>query len=279
MSDLLVLREEDFSFVRRLLYDRFGISMGEQKRVLIAGRLSKRVRELGLGGFGEYFERLRADGSGEELSVLMNLLTTNHSYFYREAEHYRFLVANVIPGLGAGLSAAGRGDFRIWSAGCAAGEEVYTTAMVVRDALASLGAPALDASLLATDISTQALEAARQAVYPESRLRELPPRLRASYLVAVGEGNYAVAPSIREMVLFKRLNLMRGDFPFKGQFDLVFCRNVMIYFDAASRQRLIEAIHRVMKPGGYFFIGHSETIPKETCPFEYIKPAIYRKAG
>lgn len=277
MSDFFHLGDEDFTFVTRLLYERFGIRMGEQKRTLIAGRLSKRVRELGLPGFSEYFGVLRGDKSGAELSVLMNLLTTNHSYFYRESEHFDFIVKEILPTFRTGAPPSRR-ELRLWSAGCAAGEEVYTTAMVVRNALGE-GLSGFDVGILATDISLQALEAAKAAVYPEARVRELPAQLRSRYLEDVGGGLYAVSPEIRSMVLFKRLNLMRGDFPFRGRFDVVFCRNVMIYFDVDSRRRLVAALHEVMKPGGYLFIGHSESIQKEDSPFEYVKPAIYRKAG
>jgi chemotaxis protein methyltransferase CheR len=275
MSDLMVLGDAEFRFIAGLLYEKFGISMGEQKRVLIAGRLSKRVRQLGLPGLREYCACLRTDGSGAELSILMNLLTTNHSYFYREPEHFQFMLSEILPRYRERIPVGD--DFRLWSAGCAAGEEVYTAAMVVRDVLGKVRGANI--GILATDISTQVLEAAKTGIYPESRLRDLPPRLRSTYLVPVDAENYSVCPEIRSMVLFKRLNLMRGDFPFKGLFDLVFCRNVMIYFDVESRRRLVSALYRVMKPGAYLFIGHSESIQKENSPFEYVRPAIYRKAG
>jgi chemotaxis protein methyltransferase CheR len=278
MSDLIELGDADFHFVTSLLYDRFGIRMGEQKRVLIAGRLQKRVRELGLPGFPEYFARLRADATGGELSVLMNLLTTNHSYFWREKEHFDFLSTEVLARVRAEAAKGRRAELRVWSAGCASGEEVYSIAMAVRDGLGEAYGQ-VDVGLLATDISTEALESARQGIYPEARLRELPPRLRSSWMLALGPGDFAVKPELRSMVLFKRLNLMRGDFPFKGLFDVVFCRNVMIYFDPESRRRLVEAIHKVTKPGGWLFIGHSESLQKEGTPFDYVKPAIYRKAG
>ena len=278
MNSLLAIGDADFRWVTDLVYERFGIRMGEQKRPLVEARLQKRIRSMGLGGFSEYFSLLRADGSGAELSVLMNLLTTNHSYFWRESGHFSFLASEVLEGI---RSSAGPGrprELRIWSAGCAAGEEVYSIAMLVRDSLLPVLA-SVDIGILATDISAQALEEARKGVYPETRLRELPKRYREACFESAGAGTWAVKPEIRNMILFKRLNLMREGFPFHGLFDVVFCRNVMIYFDAESRARLVKALHAVTKPGGYLFIGHSESLQRDESPYDYIRPAIYRKAG
>lgn len=278
MSDLIPLLDADFAFVSRLLYERAGIRMTEQKRALISGRLTKRVRALGFGGFSEYFEYLRTAGGDEEFGKLLDLLTTNHSYFYRESEHYDFLVANVLGPLKTALAAGRPAELRIWSAGCAAGEEAFAVAMTLRDSLGDL-LPRVDSGILATDISAAALREAMTAVYPSARLKELPKRFLDNYMIKLDEEHWTVRPELKTMVMFKRLNLMREDFPFKGRFDVVFCRNVMIYFDADSRRRLIASLHRVIKPGGYLFIGHSESIQRADCPFEYLRPAIYRKAG
>jgi len=278
VNSLLAIGDTDFRWVTSLVYERFGIRMGEQKRPLVEARLQKRIRSMGLDSFSEYFSLLRADGTGAELSVLMNLLTTNHSYFWRESGHFSFLASEVLDGL---RSSAGPGrprELRIWSAGCAAGEEVYSIAMQVRDSLLPVLA-SVDIGILATDISAQVLEEARRGVYPETKLRELPPHYRKAYFESAGPEAWAVKPEIRNMILFKRLNLMRESFPFQGLFDVVFCRNVMIYFDAASRARLVKALHAVTKPGGYLFIGHSESLQRDESPFEYLRPAIYRKAG
>jgi chemotaxis protein methyltransferase CheR len=164
----------------------------------------------------------------------------------------------------------------MWSAGCAAGEEVYTLAMEVRDYFGP-AAESSDFGLLATDISLAALTAAREGVYPVQKLSELPPALASANFRETEDGLFEVSPAIRRMVLFKKLNLMADSYPFKNPFDVVFCRNVMIYFDQASRNRLVKAFYRHVKPGGYLFIGHSETIPRSDCPFDYVQPAIYRK--
>lgn len=277
-EDVLPLADADYRFVAGLMYSRFGIQLGNAKRVLVAGRLTKRVRQLGLGSFAEYFDFLRADPSGNELSEFINRLTTNHSFFNRERDHFEFLRKEVLPALKRKVDRDPQHKVRMWSAGCAAGEEVYTLAILLRDFFGP-GIDRSDFGLLATDISLAALKTAKAGVYAAQKLAELPLAAKAACFREVGPELFEVAPEIRRMVLFKRLNLMADSYPFKGEFDVVFCRNVMIYFDQASRSRLVRAFHRIVKPGGYFFIGHSETILRADCPFEYVSPAIYRKAG
>jgi chemotaxis protein methyltransferase CheR len=277
-EDVLPLADEDYRFVASLMYTRFGIQLGNAKRVLVAGRLTKRVRQLGLGSFSEYFGFLRADASGNELSEFINRLTTNHSFFNREKDHFEFLRREVFPALRRGFEREPRRAVRMWSAGCAAGEEVYTLAIALRDFFG----PEIDRAdfgLLATDISLAALKAAKAGVYQAQKLSELPLATKTASFRETGPDLFEVAPELKRMVLFKRLNLMAESFPFKCAFDVVFCRNVMIYFDQESRSRLVRAFYRYVKPGGYLFIGHSETILRADCPFEYVSPAIYRKAG
>ncbi len=275
-EEVLTLGDAEYRYVAELLYRHFGIQLGGQKRVLVAGRLAKRVRQLGFSSFADYFDFLRADPSGDELSEFINRLTTNHSFFNRERDHFEFLRAEVFPGIARRLEREPRYPVRMWSAGCAAGEEVYTLAIYLREAFGT-AVDSGDFGLLATDISLQALRAAKAGVYAGQKLSELPPGLRAAYFTKTGPDELEVSEKVRGMVLFKRLNLMAERYPFKKPFDVILCRNVMIYFDQASRSRLIHAFHDCLKPGGHFFIGHSETIPRADCPFEYLRPAIYRK--
>ncbi len=276
MDELLPLREADFRWVAGMLYDRFGIRLGEQKHVLVAGRLTKRVRQLGLSSFADYFSLIKADPDGPELTELLNRLTTNHSFFLREREHYDFMHKTILPEIAAKASRSPGYPLRIWSAGCAAGEEAYTIAITLRESLGT-ALDGMDPGVLATDISDAVLREGIAGRYPGARLRELSPATRKKYFSQAGEDLYEVGPELRKLVLFKRLNLMTDRFPFRGEFDVVFCRNVMIYFDKDSRARLSRAIHDIIKPGGYFFIGHSESLQRDECPFEYVKPAIYRK--
>jgi chemotaxis protein methyltransferase CheR len=276
-EDVLPLADADYRFVASLLYSRFGIQIGNAKRVLVAGRLTKRVRALGLESFAEYFDYLRADSSGAELSEFINRLTTNHSFFFREKDHFEFLAKEVLPGIRRGLERDPGRQLRMWSAGCAAGEEVYTLALVLREFFGP-AIDRLDLGLLATDISLAALKAAKTGIYAAQKLTEVPRSMKASSFRELDGERSELSPELRRMVLFKRLNLMADSYPFKSSFDVVFCRNVMIYFDQASRARLVGSFYRYIKPGGYFFIGHSETIQRSDCPFEYVSPAIYRKA-
>lgn len=278
MDEIIPLREADFRWVSGMLYERFGIRLGEQKHVLVAGRLTKRLRQLGLSSFSDYFGLIKADPNGSELVELLNRLTTNHSFFMREREHFDFLAREILPPIARRAERSPGYPLRVWSAGCAAGEEAYTVALTLREALGQ-ALDAMDSGVLATDISDAVLREALAGRYPAARLRELTPAVRKRYFRELGDDLFEVVPEIRRMVLFKRLNLMVDRFPFKGGFDLVLCRNVMIYFDKDSRARLTRAIFDVIKPGGYLFIGHSESLQRDECPFEYVKPAIYRKGS
>ncbi len=275
-EDLVPLSDREFKYFSTLLFDRFGIFLGEQKRVLVAGRLSKRLRELELPTFTDYIDYLSTDRTGEELTELINRITTNHSFFFRERDHFDFLSTTVLPELEAAGSQGTGFPLRIWSAGCATGEEVYSISMLLRErygARLSL----IDAGLLATDISLAALKEARNGEYAEAKLRELPASYRSSYFIKKDGETWAINDDIRSMVMFKRLNLMAENYPMKGLFNAVFCRNVMIYFNQESREKVVNALFRYIKPGGYLFIGHSESLNRESCPFEYVKPAVYRK--
>ncbi len=276
MEGLPEVREADYRFVANLLYDRFGIQFGDRKKILVAGRMAKRLRELGLSSFSDYVKILQTDASGKELIELVNRLTTNHSFFFREREHFDFLSREILPRLLAAPRKGATKPLRIWSAGCAAGEEAHTIALIIRE---TLGADAhlLDPAILATDISVDALNEGRAARYPEARFRELPKMYIDRYFRKINDDTWEALPTIHDMILFKRLNLMNIPYPFKGSFEVVFCRNVMIYFDGAARRKLVNALYDIINPGGYLFIGHSETLQRGDSPFAYIKPAIYRK--
>ncbi len=275
-TDLVPLSNAEFKYIAGMLYERFGIYLSEQKRILVEGRLSKRLRQLGLFSFTLYFEYLLADKTGTELSELINRITTNHSFFFREREHFDFLVKTLLPGLEEKMRANSRYPVRIWSAGCATGEEVYSISMLLREYYGKR-LDSIDLGLLASDISLAALQEAGVGDYADAKLRELPPSYKKAYFVQKSEDVFSISLEIKKMVLFKRLNLMAESFPMKGQFDAVFCRNVMIYFDQESRRKVVQTLFNYIKPGGYFFIGHSESLRREDCPFEYIKPAVYRK--
>jgi Methylase of chemotaxis methyl-accepting proteins len=275
-GELVDLDDREFKYLTTMLYERFGIHLGDQKRILVSGRLSKRLHQLGLASFTQYIDYLISDTTGAELSEMINRITTNHSFFFREREHFDFLVKTVFPDIEKKSASHSRYPLRIWSAGCATGEEVFSLGMLLREHF-KLKLDSMDYGLLASDISLAALQEASKGKYAASKLTELPVAYRQSYFTRIDNDMYAIKDEIKSMVLFKRLNLMADSYPLHGQFDAIFCRNVMIYFDAASREKVVNTMFRYVKPGGYFFIGHSESLKRENCLFQYIKPAIYRK--
>ncbi len=271
-----VLSEAEFTAIRELVYDRFGINLTDQKRNLVVGRLLKVLRHRRIDSFAAYLDFLKSDTTGEGLSELIDHISTNHTFFFREPEHFRFLSEQILPPLRAVLAQRHERDIRIWSAGCSSGEEPYSIAMTLRQFFGQAYTE-WKAGVLATDISSHVLRHAERAIYPVERLAKTPADIRARYFVQLDGERVQVAPEIARDVTFRRLNFMSPAFPFKRPFHLIFCRNVMIYFDAPTRQRLVQKFHDVLEPGGFLFIGHSETLGREDTHFEYVQPAIYRR--
>lgn len=267
------LTEKEFREIRELAYKIFGLDLKPGKEALVNARLARRVQELGLGSLSEYVEAVKADRTGEELERLINALTTNHTSFLREPQHFALLREAVLPPL------AGRAAIRIWSAGCSTGEEPYTILFTAAETLGQERIGSLH--LLATDISTRVLEKAQAGIYPQERLEGLPPGWAQQFFQR-GEGRWAgsvrVKPEWRARVEFRRLNLMQ-DFSHLPRFHVIFCRNVMIYFDKPTQERLVARFADRLEPGGWFLIGHSEGLMGIRHGLEYVKPAVYRKPG
>ena len=277
MSALAVesdLTAAQFREISRTVYDIAGIQLRDGKEGLVRSRLARRLRQLGLGDFGAYLELVRADA--RELAEMVDLLTTNKTSFFRESAHFDFLRDRLLPSLGPG-------PVRLWSAGCSSGEEPYTLAMVIRDAWPD--ADRRDVKILATDISRRVLATAAAGVYPEALLEDVPPDLlRRHFTRAAREavtrpgatGGWRASDALRSLVTFAPLNLM-GAWPMRGPFQAIFCRNVMIYFDKATQQALVERYYDLLAPGGHLFVGHSESLSALTHRFSYVQPAVYRK--
>ena len=270
------LTDSEFDSIRDLVYDRFGINLTDQKRNLVVGRLQKVLRTRGLSSFAEYVEMVARDATGEALSELIDRISTNHTFFFREPEHFRFLAEVALPEICAKLEARHDRDVRIWSAGCSSGEEPYTIAIALREYFGRQYEQ-WRAGVLATDISSHVLRHAERAIFPIERLAKTPADLRARYFRKLDEERVEVSESIRKDVTFRRLNFMSPAFPFKKQFQIIFCRNVMIYFDAPTRTELIRKFHASIEPGGYLLIGHSESLGRDDTYFTYVQPAVYRK--
>lgn len=269
------LSDAEFNFLRSFVYEHCGISLGDHKRQLVQGRLVRRLRALKLRDFGAYCELLRRDPHGE-LGELASAISTNVTAFFRESHHFDLLANELLPRWIAEKKNGGR--LRLWSAGCATGEEPYTLAMVLAEALEKHGSQ-VDAKILATDLSPQALETARKGVYPIDRLEGVSTERRRRWLLR-GEGEYdqyaCVHPRLRELVSILPLNLLH-DWPMQGPFDAIFCRNVVIYFDKPTKQRLFQRYAGLLPEGGYLFLGHSESMYGLNDNFDLIGRTVYRK--
>ncbi len=274
VSVLLDISDQEFLDLSRLVYDQFGINLTDKKKALVRGRLNKVLKNRGLSSFEQYLNLIKQDQTGMVLIELIDRISTNHTFFFREADHFAFLKDEALMQLN--LPAGSGTEIRIWCAGCATGEEAYTLAMLTRDWAAKTGFRG-PIKILATDISVTALETAIQGEYNDERVRLVPLALKEKYFRSLGPDRWAVVPELKEMIFFKRLNFMDSTFPFKNQFHVIFCRNVMIYFDRETKNQLVQRLTKFLMPGHYFFIGHSETLGRETFELDYIKPSVYRR--
>ncbi|HYB64146.1 MAG TPA: protein-glutamate O-methyltransferase CheR [Steroidobacteraceae bacterium] len=266
--------EEDFAALRELVKTHTGIHLSEQKREMVYGRLSRRLRALGLESFRAYRQLLER-GDSDELVQFCNAITTNLTSFFREAHHFEYLREQLL-GSRAGNRAASR-RLRFWSAGCSSGEEPYSLAMTVHEALAD--ARRWDIKILATDLDTEVLSRGQRGVYEEERVRGLPAQRLERFFHREGGGrsaSYTVTPELRELITFRELNLMRA-LPMKGPFDAIFCRNVVIYFDKDTQRELFARIARLQRPGDLLFLGHSESLYRVSDEYTLIGKTIYRR--
>ena len=273
---MVQITEKEFKQISSLLYKNFGINLTDKKQTLVRGRLNKIIRTKGYGNFTNYYNAINEDKSGMLQIELADHLSTNHSYFFRENEHFKYLTINTLPEIERSNILKEPSKLRIWCAGCAAGEEPYTLAILLKE---YFGTKLVDTKpvILATDISTSALSAAKSGIYSQDKLKSMPSKYLDKYFNKIGNGKYSVKTSLRNLILYKRLNLMRDSFPFKNKFHIIFCRNVMIYFDKETRETLISKYHTNLLDKGILFIGHSETIGRNSSQFKYIIPAVYRK--
>ena len=256
-----------FERIRDMMYGNVGIVLKANKRALVEARVNKRLRALDLATYDEYLDHLAADGG--ELVLLIDAISTNVTHFFREDDHFNFTRTTVEAWLGEG-----RTKLRFWSAACSTGEEPYSLAMTLGSVP---GIEAADIKILATDISTRVLRSAAAGVYPADAVARIPSARRRGAFEDLGDGTARVAERLKRNLMFRRLNLNRTPYPIKGVFDLIFCRNVMIYFDNDLRRRIVAEADRLLHPGGYLIIGHAETLIGMESRFTYVKPSIYRK--
>jgi chemotaxis protein methyltransferase CheR len=268
--------EADFIKISRLVYEQCGINLHEGKKELVKARLGKRIRKGNFCSFRDYFDFVINDQSGEEMIQLLDSISTNFTHFFRENQHFEYLKNTFIPSL---KTRTGKNPkkLRVWSAGCSTGEEPYTIAITLLESLPP--GSGWDLKILATDLSTKVLASAKTGVYLKEKIQSLSSDLVKKYFLR-GEKqwqNYVkIKPLVKSMVTFQRLNFMEA-FSFNEPFDCIFCRNVMIYFDKETRTHLVNRFYEHLETGGAFFIGHSESLSGIEHPFQYVKPATYKK--
>lgn len=267
-----MITDAEFNRIATFLKQRYGIDMS-QKKVIMNGRLENYLKKGGWSSFTEYMDDLEKDQSGELERMLVNFLTTNHTYFMREFEHFEFFKNVALPW--AAKKEERSKDLRIWCGAASTGEEPYMIAMVIREFL-GLDCGQWDARLLATDISTQALQHAVAGVYDEDHLKSVPDAWKRRFFQKTENNSYVVKEELKQEVIFRKFNLMEP-FPFKKKMHVVFLRNVMIYFDAQTKRELVQKVYDYMEPGGYLFIGMTETLDRTSTPFQLIRPSIFRK--
>lgn len=272
---LMTISDREFRLIQELVYQRFGINLTEAKKSLVVGRLQKIVRSMGMSTFKEYYEFLIKDKTGTATDALINRISTNHTFFYREHAHFDFFRSTILTDIEQMLSRSNARDIRIWCAGCSSGEEPYMLVMIMLD-LFGPKYGSFSAGVLATDISARALNRAVKGVYSDENMAHVPPFAK-KYFQHMGPDQWAVCDRVKNEVVFRRFNLMNEKFPFKKPFHTIFCRNVMIYFDQETRSRLITRFHHHLLPGGYFLIGHSESLGREQGLYSYVMPAVYKK--
>jgi len=271
------LTARDYRRLCELIYEQAGICLNEEKRTMLEGRIRRRVKALEMPSYRAYCEYLFDEGGlAEELVPLLDVVTTNKTDFFREPRHFEFLAERALPEWMA--SGDPRRSYRIWSAPCSSGEEPYTMAMVLNEFAGRN--PGFDYRILGTDLSTAVLEKAVRAVYSEEVIAPVPTLLKRKYFLRSRDKETAqvrVTPELRGKVDFQRLNFMDDVYEVEGRFAAIFCRNVLIYFDRTTQERILGKLLRHLMPGGYLFVGHSETLHDMCLPVKPVAPALYRR--
>jgi chemotaxis protein methyltransferase CheR len=273
----LHLTDKEFITISEMVYKHCGIHLDDEKKELVRSRLSKRLRLLGYESYSDYIEFVRQNPNDEEFSSLIDSISTNFTSFFREKQHFDFLEKQVLPGLLETKAKANDYRIRAWCAGCSSGEELYTIAITLLDTIGDN--LRWDVKILATDISTRMLESAKRGIYDQKRIEPLSAAQKQKYLTVSrsnGEKLYEVKPEVKKMTIVRYLNFME-DWPIQTTLDFIFCRNVMIYFDRPTQQKLVSRFYDLLVPGGILFTGHSESLTGIKHSFSYIEPAVYQK--
>ncbi|HEX2862457.1 MAG TPA: protein-glutamate O-methyltransferase [Lacunisphaera sp.] len=270
------MRESEFEFIRNLVYQRSRICLDVDKREMVTARLGKRLRATNLGTVTEYCNLLQSPQAGEELSHLIDAISTNHTFFFRESAHFDFVRDRIVPEMRQRQRAEHWPRFLAWSAACSSGEEPYSLAITLQEAMI----PGWDWHIHCTDISHRILQRANQAIYAQDVVDRMPSAVVRKYFqkgVGPQEGNFRVRAELKQRLSFAQLNLLESDPPVSEPFHVIFCRNVMIYFDRPTQEELVRRLARRLVPGGYLLVGHSESLTGINHSLEAVRPATYRR--
>ena len=268
------LTTQEFNRLRDYIKSNFGISLSGEKKSLIFSRLRTTLIENGFDNFSDYFEFLTHDKSGAAITRFIDKVTTNHTFFMREVDHFDYLRETVLPYIEE--TWRGQRDLRMWCAASSSGEEPYTLQMIAQDFFKKIN-DKWDTQILATDISTQVLDKAVHGVYANESLKPIPENWKRDYFQKFDDSHSIVKDDIKKLMVYRKFNLMEEHYPFTRKFQVIFCRNVMIYFDNKTRDEVVRKFYDITENGGYLFIGHSESLNHTGTAFKYIKPAVYRK--
>lgn len=270
---MVTITSQEFKRLSDYIKENYGINLKEEKKTLLEGRLYSVLLQNNLQCFSDYYNYVISDKTGLAAATLIDKITTNHTFFMREREHFTYFREKVLPYLKNTIKDK---DLRVWSAGCSSGEEPYTLAMLV-DEFFSSEKIWWDKKILATDICSRVLKIAEKGIYLDKDLEGVPLNWKIHYFKKYDNKNSVIADNIKNEVIFRKFNLIENVFPFKRKFHTIFCRNVMIYFDAETKMELVKKFYDMTEYGGYLFIGHSESLNREETGYKYIMPAIYRK--
>ncbi|GHU67996.1 chemotaxis protein CheR [Clostridia bacterium] len=267
------LTEQELAEISSYVKENYGVNL-EKKSALVEGRLGFLIAARGFTSYGKYFDFVRQDPTGREMTDMINRLTTNHTYFLRESDHFDYFIGEIMPWI---ESLPGNRDLRVWCAGCSTGEEPYGLSIYLLDYLALRGPlHRYDSVILASDLSEKVLADAAEGIYTEENLTAMSKERIQKYFVPIGANRYQVSAQLRKNVAFRKINLLESFAP-KTPYHTIFCRNVMIYFDTDTKVELVSQFYDALIPGGYLFIGHSESLTTFEHRFQYIKPSIYRR--
>lgn len=270
---------KDYNFIRDLVYQETRINLGDSKRELVSARLGKRLRANNLGSYTDYCQLLQSHKDSGELYHLIDAISTNHTFFFREINHFNYLNSNILPDFASGQLGSGK-ELKIWSCACSTGEEPYSLAVSLEEFFGKK--PGLDWKINCSDISNRVLDFASKGIYDQERLKNVKAEWLKRYFQK-GEkqmdGYYRVRPELSRKIDFQRVNLFAPKYPWYEKFHVIFCRNVMIYFDRETQQELVGRLAQHLVPGGYLLIGHAESLAGIQHPYQSIKPAIYKMPG